>query len=182
MPAPVRAWRCWPFGRSWASSVSWGRLLFFQGGFEVASLGEDSWQVLVRKGEIGEVRDQVGRPVHTAGFEPGREEAIAPMLGEDLTDQHLIGFGRGGAEGEANLRQPQFEQPVAPAALAVIVALGRRPREDLDLAVVEAEAAIDRGDLRLHGALVRQQQPGRAGLDDRRRDGGTVDVAERLRG
>src|SRR3546814_20347486 len=66
--------------------------------------------------------------------------------------------------------QAQLEQPVAAARLAVVVALGHRPREDFDLAIVETEAAIDGGDLRLDRALVRQQDAGLAALDDGRRD------------
>src|SRR3546814_5600770 len=66
--------------------------------------------------------------------------------------------------------------------LAVVVALGHRPREDFDLAIVETEAAIDGGDLRLDRALVRQQDAGLAALDDGRRDRRAVDVGERLRG
>ena len=60
--------------------------------------------------------------------------------------------------------------------------MGVARREDLDLPIVEAEAAIDRGDLRLERPLVRQEQPRRAALDDRGRDGAAVDVGERLRG
>src|SRR3546814_6666639 len=78
--------------------------------------------------------------------------------------------------------QAQLEQPVAAARLAVVVALGHRPREDFDLAIVETEAAIDGGDLRLDRALVRQQDAGLAALDDGRRDRRAVDVGERLRG
>src|SRR3546814_1751674 len=63
-----------------------------------------------------------------------------------------------------------------------LVALGQRPREDFDLAIVETEAAIDGGDLRLDRALVRQQGAGLAALDDGRRDRRAVDVGERLRG
>src|SRR3546814_6424990 len=66
--------------------------------------------------------------------------------------------------------------------LAVVVALGHRPREDFDLAIFETEAAIDGGDLRLDRALVRQQDAGLAALDDGRRDRRAVDVGERLRG
>ena len=59
----------------------------------------------------------------------------------------------------ARLRtEAELEQPVAAARLAVVVALGRRAGEDLDLAVVEAEAAVDRGDLRLDRALVGQEE------------------------
>jgi hypothetical protein len=53
--------------------------------------------------EIGQLRDQLGGPADPAGVEPGDEEALAPMLGEDLRDQRLVGLGRGGAEREADL-------------------------------------------------------------------------------
>ena len=79
------------------------------------------------------------------------------MLGEHARDRGLIGLGGRGAEGERDLAKAELEQPVAAARLAVIVALRDGAREDLDLPVVEAEAAIDRRDLRLDRALVRQQ-------------------------
>jgi hypothetical protein len=65
--------------------------------------------------------------------------------------------------------------------LAVVVALGGRAAQNLDLAVVEAEAAVDGGDLRFERPLVRQEEARRAALDDRRRDRAAVDVGERLR-
>jgi hypothetical protein len=79
------------------------------------------------------------------------------VLGDDLGDGGLVGLGRGGGEGERDLGEAQLEQAIAAARLAVIVALRRRPAEDLDLPVVEAEAAIDGRDLRLERALVRQE-------------------------
>ena len=82
----------------------------------------------------------------------------------------------------ATSRETELEQPVAAARLAVVVALGRRSAQDLDLPVVETEAPVDRGDLRLERALVGQEQPRRAALDDGRRDGAAVDVGERLGG
>src|SRR5665213_351250 len=60
--------------------------------------------------------------------------------------------------------------------LAVVVPLRRRAGEDLDLAVVQAEATVDRRDLRLDCALVRQEQPGRTALNDSGRDRGAVDI------
>ena len=92
------------------------------------------------------------------------------MFGEHALDRGLVGLGGRGAEGERDLAKTQLEQPVAAARLAIIVALRRGARENLDLPVVEAEAAIDRGDLRLDRALVRQEQPRLAAFDDRRRD------------
>ena len=76
----------------------------------------------------------------------------------------------------------EFEQAVAAPGLAVIVALRRGPRDDLDLPVVQAEAAIDGGDLRLDRPFVRQEEPGRAALDDGRRNRRCVDIGERLGG
>ena len=115
-------------------------------------------------------------------LEPGGHEAVTSMFGEELLDGSLVGLGRGRRKGERNFAETEFEHPVAAAGLAVIVALGRRPAQKLDLAVVEAEAAVDRRDLRLDRPLVRQQQPRRTAFDDRRRDRGAVDVRKRLGG
>ena len=49
----------------------------------------------------------------------------------------------GGGKGQRDLAEAELEQPIAAARLAVVVALRRGAGEDLDLAVVEAEAAID---------------------------------------
>ena len=114
--------------------------------------------------------------------QPDVEEFVATMFGKNAGDGGLIGLGRGGAERERHFAEPQLEQPVSAPRLAIVVALGRRPGEDLDLAVVEAEAPVDRGDLRLDRPLVGQEQSRRAALDDRGRNGGAVDVARALRG
>ena len=92
------------------------------------------------------------------------------MLGEHLLDQRLVGLRGGSGKGERDLAKTELEQAVAAARLAVIVALRGGAGEDFDLPIVQAEAAVDRGDLRLDRALVRQEQPGRAALDDGRRD------------
>ena len=83
-------------------------------------------------------------------------------------------------EGERGLAEPELEQPVAAPRLAVIVALRRRARDDLDLAIVEAKLAIDRRDLRLDRALVRQEQPRRTALDQRSGNGAARDIRKRL--
>jgi len=59
-------------------------------------------------------------------------------------------------------------------------ALRRRPGENLDLAIVETEAAINRRDLGLDRTLVWQEQACRAALDDGGRDGAGLDIGERL--
>ena len=131
---------------------------------------------------LREVGDEIGGPADAALAQPGGEKTVAAMFGEHARDRGLIGLGGGGAEGERDLAEAKLEQPVAAPRLAVIVALRRGPGEDLDLAVVEAEAAIDRGDLRLDRALVRQEQPRRAALDDGGRDRRAIDVGQRLGG
>ena len=110
-------------------------------------------------------------------------KTVAAVLGEDARRSRSGRSSPTRRKARARPRtEAELEQPVAAARLAVVVALRRRPGDDLDLAVVEAETAIDRGDLRLDRALVRQEEPGRAALDDRRRDRAAVDVGERLRG
>ena len=133
-------------------------------------------------GKIGEVRDQVGRPIDAAMTQPAGEETGTAVLGMDARDFGLVGFGGCGAEREADFGQAKLEQAIAPAALAVIIPLGRGPCEDFDLPVIEAEATINGRDLRLDGALVRQQEPRRAALDDGGRDVAPVNVGQALRG
>src|SRR5262245_39794433 len=112
--------------------------------------------------------------------EPGGSESLATALPEDVCDCGLIGLGRSGRECEPHLSQAELEQAIAAAGLTVVVAFRRRPGEDLDLPIVETEAAIDAQDLRLNGALVRQEQARRAALDDGWRDRTLLDVGERL--
>ena len=81
------------------------------------------------------------------------------MFGENLGNQRLVGFGGRGAKRETDFAEAQLEQPVAAPGLAVVIPLRRRPCENLDLPVIEAEPPVDRGDLRLDGPLVRQQCP-----------------------
>ncbi len=104
------------------------------------------------------VDEHVGRPIEALAAQPGGGEAVAAVGGDRLGDGGLVGLGGGGGEGERDLAQAELEQAIAAARLAVIVALGRRAAEDLDLAVVQAEAAIDGGDLRFERALVGQEQ------------------------
>src|SRR3546814_5934902 len=94
-------------------------------------------------------------------------------------DALVVGLRGCGAESQSDFGQAQLEQAISPAALAVIIPLGRGPREDFDLAIIEAEAPIDGGNLRLDGAFVRQQQPRRAAFDDGGRDAAAVDVRQR---
>jgi hypothetical protein len=124
----------------------------------------------------------VGRPVEVPAAQPSGREATAAMGGEDFLDRGLIGLRRCGGEGERDFREPKVEQAIAAARLAVIFALRRRAAKNLDLAIIETEAPVDRRDLRLRRALIRQQNPCRAAFDDGGRDGAAVDVGERLCG
>src|SRR3546814_20019888 len=74
----------------------------------------------------------------------------------------------------------QLEQPVAAAGLQVVVALGLRRGDQLDLPRVEAEALIGLPALRLEGAVVGQEDALRTGLDQCRGDAAARDVGERL--
>ncbi len=105
-----------------------------------------------------------------------------PCSARSCCDGSLVCLGRGCGEGERNFAKTKFEHPVAAAGLAVVVALGRCPAQKLDLAVIEAEAAVDRRDLRLDRPFVRQQQACWAAFDDRRRDRRAIDVRKRLGG
>ena len=88
------------------------------------------------------------------------------MLAQNAFDERLVGLRRRCREGKRDLAKAEFEQAIAAAGLAVVVTLGRRPGENLDLAVIETEAAIDLGDLRLDRPLVRQEETSRTALDD----------------
>ena len=127
-----------------------------------------------------EMRDEIGRPGDVAGLQPAGHKVVAAMFGKDLLDQRLVGLGGSCGEGERDLAKTEFEQAIAAARLAVVVALRRRAGEDLDLAVVQSKAPVDRHDLRLDGAVVGQQNPRRTALDDRRRDRRAVDIRKRL--
>ena len=132
---------------------------------------------------LRQVGDEIGGPAASRGR---RSQAATkpsrPCSASTRVDRGLIGLGGRRAEGERDLAEAELEQAIAAPRLAVIVALRRGAGEDLDLAIVESEAPIDRGDLRLDRALVRQEEPRRAALDDGGRDGAAVDVGERLGG
>mgnify|MGYP001488885894 CR=1 FL=1 len=66
--------------------------------------------------------------------------------------------------------------------MVVVVALGLRGGDDLDLPAVEPETLIDRANLRLGRLRVRQEDAACAALDDGRRDRRTVDIAKALGG
>src|SRR3546814_2007292 len=53
------------------------------------------------------------------------------MFGDEFADADLVGLGRRGGEGERDLAEAQFEQPVSAARLAIIVSLRGRPAQYL---------------------------------------------------
>ena len=55
----------------------------------------------------------------------------------------------------ARQAQVEVEQAIAEARLVVVIALGLCGRHDLNLAAVQAEAFVDRANLRLGGLRVR---------------------------
>ncbi len=82
------------------------------------------------------------------GPQPRCGETGFASLGHEVCDGGLIGFGGRSGERECHLGEAQFEQAIAAPRLAVIVALGCRAAEDLDLPIVQSKAAIDGRDLR----------------------------------
>src|SRR5260221_13395848 len=100
----------------------------------------------------------------------GGEGATAAVFGNDLLNCGLIGLCRSCSEGERDGTEAELKQPIAPPRLAIIIPLRCCAGEDLDLTVVQTEAAIDRRDLQFDGAFVRQEQARRATLDDGRSD------------
>src|SRR5260370_28486261 len=95
-----------------------------------------------RRGKIGRLRPkQCGGRVEPLAGEPAGRKAVAAVRREQVADGGVVGLRRRGREGERDLAQAELEQAIALAGLAVVVALGRCPGEDFDLAVIEAEAA-----------------------------------------
>src|SRR5262249_12055960 len=154
---------------------------------------EDAWCTLVRSdGGSGlrkgwgkhrrarPARQQFGRPAKALCSEEPRREACAVVLSETAVDEALIIGRGGGGECQSHGSQAQLEQAIAARSLGVIVPLWRSGTQDLDLAGIEAEALVDVACLRLERAIVRQKDARGAALDQRRCDGGALNVGERL--
>jgi hypothetical protein len=120
--------------------------------------------------EIGG-RQHIGGPGSTAVAQPCGGEVLAAVRLNKFGDAELVGLGRRGGEGERDIAEAKLKQPVAAPRLAVIIALGRRPAKDLDLAVVQPEPLVDRQRSAVRcRALVRQEYPRRTAFDDGGRD------------
>src|SRR5215470_13983308 len=114
------------------------------------------------------MRNEIGRPRYFARLQPAGHEAVAAMIDQDLFDQELVGFRGRCRKGERDLTEAELKEPIAAARLAVIVPLGGCPSEDLDLAVVQPEASVDRRDLWLDRAVIWKHDSRRTALDDGR--------------
>src|SRR3546814_16424228 len=96
--------------------------------------------------------------------QPGAREA-----GYAGIQQHAIHVAlvlRCGSAGEGQRRRPQVEveQAVSETGLVVVVELGLRGGDDFDLPPVEAEALVDRANLRLGRLRVGEENAARAAL------------------
>ena len=107
-------------------------------------------------------------------------KGIWTMFSENLVDPLLArGIGRT-AQRQRDWPQAQLEQPVAARGLQIIMALGGRPADELDLGVVETETRIGLAALRFDGAIIGKQDALRAAFDDRGRDAAPRYVGEAL--
>src|SRR3546814_5603703 len=75
-----------------------------------------------------------------AQAQPGGKEAVAAMFCDKPGDALVVGLRGCGAESQSDFGQAQLEQAISPAALAVIIPLGRGPREDFDLAIIDRKS------------------------------------------
>ncbi len=103
--------------------------------------------------------------------QPRGGEAGSAGLRQHAVDVALVLRCGCAGKGERSRPQVEVEQAVSQARLVVVVLLGLRGGDDLDLPAVEAEALVDRANLWLGGLRVREKDPARAAFDDRRCDG-----------
>src|SRR5262245_39968219 len=126
--------------------------------------------------------NEIAGPGDIVRLKPGQNKIIAAIFGQHLIDPGMFGLGGSSGEGKRHLAKTKFEQAIAAARLAVIVPLGRGTGKDLDLAVVQAKSSIDRRDLWFDGAVIGEQDPGRAALNDSGCNRRAIDIGKRLRG
>src|SRR3546814_8495888 len=94
--------------------------------------------------------------------QPGAREAGCAGVQQQAVYVALV-LRRGRArEGQRRRPQVEVEQAVAETGLVVVVALGLRGGDDFDLPPVEAEALVDRANLRLDRLRVRQEDADRS--------------------
>ena len=105
----------------------------------------------------GPALDQLAGPGETLGVEEPSGEAGLVTVGEAAVDELVIIRRRGAAQGQCHGAETELEQAVAARGLGVVVALGRRGAQDLDLAPIEPEALVDGLGLRLQRTVVGQE-------------------------
>jgi hypothetical protein len=88
------------------------------------------------------------------------------MFGEDRVDALLAGRIGRAAQRQRDRPETEFEQSIAARRLQVIMPLGRRAADQLDLAVVEPEPRIGLSALRLDRTIIGQQDALGAALYD----------------
>src|SRR5690606_22408709 len=106
-------------------------------------------------------------------------------IGSAFGDQRIDpGLARGigsSAQRQGNRAETEFEQAVAARGLEIIVPLGLRPADKLDLALIEAEALISGASLRFERAVIGQEYALRAAFYDRGRNRAVRNIGKALR-
>jgi len=87
--------------------------------------------------------------------QPRAGEAGSAGLRQHAVDVALVLWCRCARKSERGRPQVEVEQAIAQARLVVVIALGLRGGDDFDLPAVEAEALVDRANLRLGGLRIR---------------------------
>ena len=116
------------------------------------------------------------------GFKPPSGEGFRLVGIDEPIHQPLIVGRAGAAEGQGDRTEGEREEAVSSWAHHVVVALGCGRGEQIDLALVQAEALIEGLHHRLMGALVGQKNLLRAAVDQRRGNGALLDIREALGG
>src|SRR3546814_9438132 len=102
---------------------------------------------------------QVGGPVEAAMAQPRTGEAGSAGLRQHAVNVALVLRSGCARERERGRPQIKVEQAIAEARLVVVVALGLGGGDALDLPAVEAEALIDRANLRFGRLRVGLENP-----------------------
>ena len=126
--------------------------------------------------------EQVCRPGEALVPQPGIGEVFRGGFCDDAVERGLVAGCSGSGKGERDGAEAQIEQAAAVRGLDVIVPLRRGPGNNFNLPGIEAEPPVRFLHLRLTRPLIRQEDPGRAGLDQGRGNAARGDVGQRLGG
>src|SRR5690606_38305238 len=113
--------------------------------------------------------------------QPCAREAGHAGIQQDAVDVTLVLLGGSPRKGERGWPQVKIEQAISQARLVVVVALRLSGRDNLDLSAVQAEALVDRANLRFGRLRVRQEDATCAAFDNGRRNARILDVGQALR-